>query len=108
MSIGIRDLARNVSRYVEDVITTGMPLVVTKHGRPVAAIVALDADGLEDLVLAHAPEFVLVRGAADKEDARGETKPLSEVLNEIDAKESTGARDAGDEEAACPEVSDAT
>jgi antitoxin (DNA-binding transcriptional repressor) of toxin-antitoxin stability system len=68
--------------------------VVTKHGRPVAAIVALDEEGLEDLVLAHAPEFVLAMGAAEKEDAEGETKPLGDVLDEIDAEESadTSAR----------------
>lgn len=94
MAVGIRDLSRHVSRYLDDVIATRKPVVVTKHGRPVAAIVALDEEGLEDLVLAHAPEFVLAMREAEEEDVRGETKPMDEVLAEIDAEEAEAA--AGD------------
>jgi prevent-host-death family protein len=54
---GICKFARHVSRYVERVETTGRPLVLTRHGKPVAALVAVDAGSLEDLILAHAPDF---------------------------------------------------
>jgi prevent-host-death family protein len=80
--IGIRGLSRRVSRYIEEVEHTGEPLIVTRHGRPVVAIVPVDADGLEDFVLAHVPEFTLGMRAADAELERGETMPLSKVLDE--------------------------
>lgn len=82
--IGIRGLSRRVSRHIEQVEKTGEPLVVTRRGRPVVAIVPVDADGLEDFVLAHVPEFTLGMRAADSELERGETVPLSEVLDELE------------------------
>ena len=46
-SMGIRCLARNVSLTVATVAETGLPVILTNHGRPVAAIVPLStaADG---------------------------------------------------------------
>jgi prevent-host-death family protein len=51
-SLGIRELAARVSAVVADVAKTGRPAVVTKHGEPVAALIAI-AD-LEDLLAARA------------------------------------------------------
>lgn len=46
-SMGIRRLARSVSLTVATVAETGLPVILTNHGRPVAAIVPLStaADG---------------------------------------------------------------
>jgi prevent-host-death family protein len=85
--LGIRAFSRRVSREIESVIETGQPLVLTKHGRPVAAVVPINEDSLEDFVVAHAPEFTAAMKAADVELARGETKPLSETLDELEAEE---------------------
>ena len=60
-TIGIRDLSRNASRVIDQVSSTGSPMIVTKRGRPVAAVVAVDPDALEDFVLATAPEYVAAR-----------------------------------------------
>ncbi len=49
-SVGIRELARNVSGIVAAVASTGRPTVVTKHGRPVAVVVSLLATRLTDKV----------------------------------------------------------
>jgi prevent-host-death family protein len=51
-SIGIRELAANVSAVVADVANSGCPAVVTKHGEPVAVLIPI-AD-LEALLLARA------------------------------------------------------
>jgi prevent-host-death family protein len=45
-TVGIRALARNVSGVVDEVTSSGLPVILTKHGRPVAAIVPIDAVAL--------------------------------------------------------------
>jgi prevent-host-death family protein len=90
--LGIRAFSREVSRHIDSVVETGEPVVLTKRGRPVAAIVALDDDALEDFVLAHAPEFALGMRAADEELRRGETSTLAEILEETDDDEPVTAR----------------
>jgi prevent-host-death family protein len=89
--MGIREFARHVSRYVERVERTGRPLVLTRHGKPVAAVIAIDAADLEDFVLAHAPNFVANLRDADRELAAGETQPLEQALAE-DAPASADSR----------------
>ena len=42
---------------VDKVARTGRPALITNRGRPVAALVPLDEEGLEDWVLANPPEF---------------------------------------------------
>lgn len=41
-TMGIRALARNVSGVVSEVAASGLPVILTKHGRPVAAIVPIE------------------------------------------------------------------
>lgn len=84
-TVSIRDLANNASAVVDEVATSGRPAVVTKHGKPVAAVVPIDQEALEDWVLANAPEFVANMAEADEEIAKGvRGKPLDEVLAELD------------------------
>ncbi|HUR18483.1 MAG TPA: type II toxin-antitoxin system Phd/YefM family antitoxin [Acidimicrobiales bacterium] len=84
-TVSIRDLANNASAVVDEVATSGRPAVVTKHGKPVAAVVPIDQAALEDWVLANAPEFVANMAEADEEIAKGiRGKPLGEVLAELD------------------------
>jgi prevent-host-death family protein len=83
-TISIRDLGRNPSRVIDEVVRTGRPAIVTRHGRPVTAMVALDPDALEDFVLAHAPEFVRSRKAADADLRAGRARRADEVFAELD------------------------
>ena len=73
--VGVRELSRHVSRLVADVESTRAPVVVTRHGRPIALIVPVDAAALEDYVLATAPEFVQGVREAASEFIRNETPP---------------------------------
>lgn len=82
-TIGIRDLSRNASQVIDQVSSTGSPMIVTKHGRPVAAVVAIDPDALEDFVLATAPEYVAARQAADADLAVGRTRAAAAVFEQV-------------------------
>jgi prevent-host-death family protein len=55
--IGIRQLSRETSRVIQDFEETGEPVIVTREGRPIGALVPVGEMELEDLVLGMAPEF---------------------------------------------------
>jgi len=79
-TVGIRDLARRASAIVRGVRETGQPAIVTDRGRPVGVLYPIDADALEDYVLANAPEFVTSMREADEDLAAGRTVSLDELL----------------------------
>ncbi|HEX2039734.1 MAG TPA: type II toxin-antitoxin system Phd/YefM family antitoxin [Acidimicrobiales bacterium] len=79
--MSIRDLQRNPSDVVGAVERSGRPAIVTRNGKPVAAIMAVDEEALEDFVLANAPAFVKAMREADAELAAGETTTLAEHLS---------------------------
>lgn len=87
-TISIRDLTHQASRIIEAVRRSGRPALVTKHGRPVAALVPIDDEALEDWILANAPEYVANMQQADQEIARGEPGiPLEQAIAELDQAE---------------------
>ena len=83
-TISIRDLGRNPSQVIDEVVRTGRPAIVTRRGRPITAIVALDPDELEEFVLAHAPAFTRSMRAADADLLAGRARPAAEVFAELD------------------------
>ncbi len=94
-TVGVRDLANRASAVLDGLEEGGQPIIVTRRGHPVAVLSAIDADEFYDYVLAHAPEFVAGRRAAEERFARGEYgQPLDEVLTELDAAEDQGATGA--------------
>lgn len=85
-SVGVRDLQRNTSKIVEEVSTTGRPVLVTCHGRPTVAIYAITESDVEDWLLATAPEFVESMLEADADLRAGMTRPAADVFAEIEAE----------------------
>lgn len=86
MSVGIRELAERASAVVSEVTDSGRPMLVTRRGQPVAAVVPVDEDELLDYVLAHSPEYVADMRTADNTIAAGERgRPMEEIFAEIDA-----------------------
>lgn len=83
-TISIRELGRNPSRVVDEVVRSERPAIITRHGRPVAAMVAVDPDELEDFVLARAPEFVRSVRAANADLRAGRVRSADEVFAEIE------------------------
>ncbi|HYY78824.1 MAG TPA: type II toxin-antitoxin system Phd/YefM family antitoxin [Actinomycetes bacterium] len=84
-TIGVRELGRNASKIVNSVERTRRPVIVTVHGRPVAVVVPVDSEGLEDYLLARGRQFIRDRVKADQELHAGETHALDDVLAELDS-----------------------
>jgi prevent-host-death family protein len=79
-TVNIRELARNTSKVIDDVARRHRATLVTRSGRPVAAVIPIDSEALEDWILANAPEFVEGMRLADEEMKRGETVSLDDLL----------------------------
>ena len=74
--VNMRELSRRTSGVVDEMRSRKRPTLVTRGGRPVAALVPIDPTALEDWVLATAPEFVMGMRAADRELRAGKTTSL--------------------------------
>lgn len=86
-TVTIRELGRQVSGVVNEVRTTGRPTFVTHRGTPVAVLLPLDADELEDYILANAPEYVASMSEADKAIEQGEpTLQLADAIAEFETE----------------------
>lgn len=87
-TIGIRELSNNTSSVVEEVSRSGRPTLVTKNGKPIAALIAVDEEALLDYVLETSPEYVRSINLAQTEIALGDRgRDLEEVLAELDMEE---------------------
>jgi prevent-host-death family protein len=83
-TVNVRELARRASAVVADVASTGRPTLVTKRGKPVAAVIALSSEDLEDVILERSPEYVADLVAADKDLAAGRTRSAADVFAELE------------------------
>lgn len=86
-TISIRDLQRNTSGVVADVANSKRAALVTRHGEPIAALVPIDAQDLEDYLLSKVPGFAEDMAAADQAHADGQTRSAADVLAELDAQD---------------------
>lgn len=78
--IPVRDLARRTREVLDDVERTGRVAIVTRQGRPAVAIIPLDAEDLEDHVLAGARDYLDAMREADEDLASGRTRSLDDLL----------------------------
>ena len=88
-AVNVRELARNTSKVIGDVERRKRPAIITRSGRPVAAVVPIDSDALEDWILANAPEFVEGMRQAEEEFRRGETISMDELFARIERRSAT-------------------
>jgi prevent-host-death family protein len=89
-TISIRDLQRNTSGVIANVADSKHAALVTRHGEPVAALVPIDAQDLEDYLLSKVPSFAEDMAAADHALAEGRTRPAADVFAELDAEDAEG------------------
>jgi prevent-host-death family protein len=83
-TVSIRDLQRNTSSVVADVADSKHTALVTRHGEPIAALVPIDAQDLEDYLLSKVPGFAADIAAAEQARADGQTRSASDVFAELD------------------------
>lgn len=86
-TVSIRDLQRNTSGVVADVADSKQAALVTRHGEPIAALVPVDAQDLEDYLLSKVPSFAEDMAAAEQAYANGETRSAADVFAELDAQD---------------------
>ncbi len=72
-TVNVRELARNTSKVIDDATKRRKPTIVTRAGKPVAAVFPIDSDVVEDWILANTPEFVKSLKLADEDLKNGRT-----------------------------------
>lgn len=90
--VNIRELSRRTGAVVSAVSRTKRPALVTRSGRPVAAVVPIDKSQLEDWILANAPEFVASMAEAERDVRAGRTVTLAELLHEARPRSKRSAK----------------
>src|SRR5712691_8184391 len=78
--VNVRELSRNTSRVIGNVTKSRRPTLITRAGKPVAAILAVEAEDWEDWVLANTPEFVASIREGNEDVRRGRTITLDEYV----------------------------
>jgi prevent-host-death family protein len=86
-TVSIRDLQRNTSGVVADVAESKHTALVTRHGEPVAALVPIDAQDLEDYLLSKVPSFAEDMAAADQALAARQTRSAADVFADLNAQD---------------------
>lgn len=82
--VGLRQLSRETREVVEQLEADGEPVVVTRHGRPIAALTPLTDQQAAAVALAVVPELVASRERAAEAIAQGEGTPATELLAEFE------------------------
>jgi antitoxin (DNA-binding transcriptional repressor) of toxin-antitoxin stability system len=97
--ITMRELLRAPSEAFER-IDEGEACLVTRHGKPVAALVPVDQADAEKFLIAAAPELARDRQEAEHARAEGKTTPLEEVAQRfgVEQPEADEESDNGSEE----------
>jgi prevent-host-death family protein len=86
----VADIKAHLSSYLEQV--ENGPVIITKNGRPVAALVAItDEDELERLVMAHTPRLRKLLDDAAERIRQGSGIPHDEFWRQVaQESEATG------------------
>ena len=90
-AMGIRALLRDAKAVFERIEQDQEPVLITRRGRPFAALVPVDPENAEALILSSAPELVESRRRAENSRAEGRTISLEDALRDLDVDEAAEA-----------------
>jgi prevent-host-death family protein len=83
-SVTVRELGRETSRIVAEVRDRNKPTLITSRGTPVAAIMPIEDDLIEDFLLSKYIDDLGVIEEAERELAAGETISAEDAAAELD------------------------
>jgi antitoxin (DNA-binding transcriptional repressor) of toxin-antitoxin stability system len=94
--IGVRQLTRETAAVLKQLESDREPVVITRQGRPVATLAAVNPDEVRDLVLGLAPELAETDSTVDVEPGDNRIRTLDEVAEELvtEAKHTDEGRQA--------------
>ena len=83
--VSMRDLQRQTAKVVDEATESGKPVVVTRNGKPVAILTAVDEQTFEDFLLARLPNLAAdTREALESADA-GSAREAKEIFADMRA-----------------------
>jgi prevent-host-death family protein len=83
--VGVRELKNQTSKILKAVREEKAEYIITYQGRPMAVLLPIDEEELEDYALSHHPHFVELRERARQAIRRGEyvtSQELHSLLEE--------------------------
>src|SRR5437016_14589859 len=91
-TLDVRELSHNTSKAIGVVARRNRPAIITRGGTPVAAVVPIDADALDDWILANASAFVEGIRKSDADLRRGLTVGMDKAMLGAAAKAGRSAK----------------
>jgi prevent-host-death family protein len=95
-AVSVRTLLRDASAVFESLEQDGEPILITRRGRPVAALVPVDPEQADAIILSAAPAMIESRRQAENARAEGRTTPLAEAMKRLDAIDAEQVAQTGD------------
>jgi prevent-host-death family protein len=87
VAISVRALLRDAATVFEGIERDQVPVLITRRGRPFAALVPVDPDHAEAMILSSAPELVESRRRAENARAEGRTISLEAALHGLEGED---------------------
>jgi prevent-host-death family protein len=85
--VGLRELSKKTSDVIELLEEDGEPVLITRHGKPIAALTALTEKDVAAYALAVLPDHIQRREDATRAIAEGDGIPSDELLAEVEAED---------------------
>lgn len=81
ITAGVRDLKNRTSELLRKARSEGS-VIVTNHGKPVAAVIPLDPEDVEDFLLAHNPKIQAAVRRGTEDAKAGKVYSVEELIEE--------------------------
>lgn len=83
ITVGVKEFKNKTSEFLRKVKDEG-PVIVTSHGKPIAALPGLEPDEVEDFLLAHNPRIRAAVKRGIEDGKAGRVYSVEELLEEAE------------------------